>query len=104
LRNTFGPSAVKTKLKPRWRNTVEGTIKARPSQAYMAKKAALKDEQVQLSLELMEEAIASEPDNWLHREQVGEVIWDKSEPGLALAFAIENGEIIYLTFVDLFRA
>jgi hypothetical protein len=58
---------------------VEGTIKARPSKAYTAKKAALHDEQVHLSLDLMEEAVAAEPDNWTHRERVGDVIWDKSE-------------------------
>ena len=83
---------------------MEGTIKARPSKAYTVKKAALQDEQVRLSLDLMEEAIASEPDDWADREQIGEIIWDKSEPGLAVAFAIEDGEIVYLTFIDLFLA
>lgn len=52
----------------------------------------------------MEEAIVAEPDNWAHRQKVGEVIWDRSEAGLALAFTIENDEIIYLTFIDLFLA
>jgi hypothetical protein len=83
---------------------VEGTIKARPSKADTAKKAALEDEQVQLSLDLVEEAIVAEPDNWAHRQKVGEVIWDRSEAGLAVAFTIENDEIIYLTFIDLFLA
>ena len=83
---------------------MEGNIRARPSIAYTAKKAALEDEQVRLSLDLMEEAIVAEPDNWAHRQKVGEVIWDRSEAGLALAFTIENDEIIYLTFIDLFLA
>ncbi len=87
---------VKPRLRPHWHSTVEGTIKARPSIQSAAKKAALQDEQVQLSLDLMEEAIAAEPENWAHREKVGEVIWDKSEPGLALAFVIEDDEIIFL--------
>jgi hypothetical protein len=84
--------------------TGEGHIKATPSPTYAAKKAALEDDQVRLSLELMEEAIVAEPDNWSHREQVGEVIWDRSEDGLALAYTVENGEVIYLTFIDLYLA
>jgi hypothetical protein len=82
----------------------ETQIKATPSPSYAAKKAALEDDQVLLSLELMEEAVLAEPDNWTHRVQVGEVIWDKSERGLALAYSVENGEIVFLTFVDLFIA
>ena len=98
------PSAVKLRPRPRWLSCGEGTIKSRPSDRYAAKKAALEDDEVRRSLDLMEEAMVAEPDNWTHRKQVGDVIWDTSEPGLALATTIENGEIVFLTFIDLFLA
>jgi hypothetical protein len=98
------PSAVKLRPRPRWLSSGEGTIKSRPSKPYAAKKAALEDDEVRLSLELMEEAMVAEPDNWAHRKQVGDVIWDTSEPGLALASTIDNDEIVFLTFIDLFGA
>jgi hypothetical protein len=97
-------SVPKPRLKPPWRNIGERYIKANPSPRYAAKKAALEDAQVRLSLELAEEAIAAEPENWTNRKQVGDVIWDTSEPGLALAYKIEDGEIIYLTFIDTYLA
>jgi hypothetical protein len=53
---------------------------------------------------LAEAAIVAEPDNWSRREQVGDVIWDKSEDGLAVAYSIANDEIVYLTFIDLYMA
>ena len=59
---------------------------------------------MRLSLDLMEEAIVAEPDNWLHRRRVDDVIWDYSQPGLALAYTIEDGEIIFGTFIDLYLA
>ena len=98
------PSAVRLRQRPRWLSSGEGTIKSRPSDSYAAKKAALEDAEVRLSLDLMEEAMVAEPDNWAHRKQVGDVIWDTSQPGLALASSIENDEIVFLTFVDLFLA
>jgi len=84
--------------------TGEEYIKATPSPTYAAKKAALEDEAVRLSLELMEEAIVAEPDNWRDREQVDDVIWDTSQPGLALAYRVVDDEIIYATFIDLYLA
>ena len=99
------PSGHKRRRKPRLLNTGEDhPIEPKPSPAYAAKKAALEDEQVRFSLDLAEEAVVSEPDNWTHRKRVGEVIWDTSEPGIALAFADEEGQIVWLTFIDTFVA
>jgi hypothetical protein len=57
-----------------------------------------------LSLDLVEEGLVAEPDNWLHRKQIGDVIWDTSEPGLAVAASIVDGEIVMLTFVETNKA
>ena len=101
----FGPLGHRRKPKPRLPSTGEGhPIEPKPSPAYEAKKAALEDEQVRLSLDLAEEAVVSEPDNWTHRKRVGEVIWDTSEPGIALAFAEDDGQIVWLTFIDTYVA
>jgi hypothetical protein len=51
---------------------------------------------------LIEEGIASDPIHRYRRQQIGEVIWDKSEPGLAVAFAVDAGGAVLLTFVALF--
>ncbi len=75
-------------------------INAKPSPAFEAKKAALGDNQVRLSVDLAQEAVVAEPDNWTNRKRVGEVIWDTSEPGIALAFAVDDGVIVWLTFID----
>ena len=55
-----------------------------------------------MSLELAEEAIAVDPHHRHHRREVGGIIYDTSEPGLMVAFTIVDGEIVYLTFRDLF--
>ena len=57
---------------------------------------------MRLSLEVAEAAVVAEPDNWIHRQRIGDVIWDKSEDGLALAYTVEDGEIVYLTFIDMY--
>jgi len=51
----------------------------------------------------VEESIAVDPHHRLQRREVGDVVWDTSEPGIALAFAIEGDSIVYLTFVLLFE-
>lgn len=100
----FARSVHRLRQKLRSPPTGEGQIKATPSPTYAAKKAALGDEGVRLSLDLMEEAIVAEPDNWKDRKQVDDVIWDTSQPGLALAYTVEDGEIIFGTFIDLYLA
>ena len=89
--------------KPPSPTTGETRINARPSDQYAARKAALADPQVRLSLDLVEESIAVDPHHRLQRREVGDVVWDTSEPGIALAFAIEGDSIVYLTFVLLFE-
>ena len=59
---------------------------------------------MRLSLDLMEEAMVAEPDNWAHRQRIGDIIWDRSQPGLALASTVESDEIVFLTFIDLYQA
>jgi hypothetical protein len=63
----------------------------------------LTDAQTRLSLDLIEEGIAVDPFHRVNRKQVGNVIWDKSEPGLAVAFAVGDETILLLTFLRLFE-
>lgn len=100
----FARSGRRRRRKRRWPSIGEGHINRRLSPRYAAKKASLQDPQVRLSLDLVEEALIAEPDNWTHRTQVGSVIWDTSEAGLAVAAAIEDGELVLLTFIETYRA
>ncbi len=95
-------------LRPRLRlpsrNIGEGDIKARQSPAYQARKAALTNEQVRLSVELAEESIAGGPDNRDKRREINGVVYDRSEPGVMVTYSIVDGEVVYLTFRDLYNS
>ena len=88
--------------KPCSRSTGEGDIKPKSSPAYTVRKAALTDEQARLSLELAEEAIAVDPDHRDRRIEIDDVIYDRSEPGIMVAYSVVDGEVVFLTFRDLF--
>jgi hypothetical protein len=102
--HTCARLAVRLRLKLPSGNTGETLINLLPLDQYGERKAALTDEQIRLSLDLIEEGIATDPIHRVSRQQVGEVIWDKSEPGLAVAFRVEGDTILLLTFVLLFEA
>ena len=87
--------------RPPWPKNEEPGIKARPNQAYAARKAALTDPRVRLSLDLVEEAIAVDPFHRHRRYEVGEVIYDVTEPGLMVSYTIIDEEVVYLSFADL---
>jgi hypothetical protein len=99
LRNTFAPSVDRQRRKPPSSSSGERDIKARPSPQYEARKAKEADEQVLLSLDLLEEAAAVDPFHRLQRREVGEVVWDTSEQGIAFAFSVQDDEVVYLTYV-----
>lgn len=82
----------------------ERLIDAIRSPSYAARKAALDDERARLSLDLIEESIITDPHHRSHRFEVGEVVWDTSEDGLAVAYRIEDGAIVFVTFIDLLQA
>lgn len=85
-------------------STGETLIKLVPLDQYSERKAALTDEPMCLALALVEEGIATDPRHRMNRREVGEIVWDRSEPGLAVAFAVEGDSILLLTFVLLFEA
>jgi hypothetical protein len=95
--------AARLTPKPRSSNSWERAINLRRSAQYEDRKAGLRDPDLLLRLELIEEGIASDPLHRYRRQQIGEVICDKSEPGLAVAFAVAAGEAVLLTFVALFE-
>ena len=88
-------------LAPLSRSTWENEIKARPAPAYAARKAALADEQVRLSLDLVEEAIAVDPYHRFRRGKINSIVYDITDPGVMVAYAMVDDEVLYLAFVDL---
>lgn len=75
----FGPSASRPKRRQRW-PSIGGTsiTPLTPTPAYQARKAALTDDQVRLSLELVEEGIAVDPFHRVGRQEIGELIYDRT--------------------------
>lgn len=68
------------------------------------RKAQVRNEQTRLSLSLAEESITVDPFHRDHRQEVGPVVWDRSESGVAVAFIVEDDQILFVSFVDLFNA
>ena len=83
------------------RSTGEKAIHPKPSPAYSRKKAALEDDDVRLSLDLVEEAIGVDPDSLYKRIEIDGIVYDRSEQGIMVAYTIEDGEPLLLTFTDL---
>jgi hypothetical protein len=69
---------------------------------YLARKAALTDALVRLSVDLVEEGIVVDPDHRKGREQIGDLVYDITEPGVMVVFSVVDGEAVLLTFRDLF--
>ena len=56
---------------------------------------------MRLSLDLAEEAIVVDPWHRVRRIEIDDVVYDRSEPGIVVAYSIADGDIIFLTFIDL---
>ena len=82
------------------RSTWENDIKCRPPPAYAARKAALADEQVRLSLDLVEEAIAVDPYHRFRRGEINRIVYDITDR-VMVEYAMVDDEVLYLAFVDL---
>lgn len=100
--------SVRSASKPRrWQrspNTGERRITPlRPTPAYQARKAALTDARVRLSLDLVEEGIVVDPDHRDGREQIGDLVLDMTEPGILVMYTIVDGEAVLVTFRVLFE-
>ena len=65
---------------------------------------ALKDAQVRLSLDLVEEGIAVDPYHRDRRVEIGSIIYDRTERGLMVAYSMIDGEAVLLTFLDFFNS
>jgi len=99
---------VRSVSKPkRWQrspNTGERRITPlKPTPAYRARKAALTDTRVRLSLDLVEEGIVVDPDHRDGREQIGDLVLDMTEPGIVVAYSMLDDEAILVTFRVLFE-
>jgi hypothetical protein len=79
-----------------------GITPLRPTPAYLARKAALTDDLVRLSVDLVEEGIVVDPNHRNGREQIGDLVYDITEPGVVVVFSVVDGEAVLLTFRDLF--
>lgn len=96
-------SASRLRRRPRWLRTVETTITpTKPTPEYSARKAALTDGQVRLSVDLVEEGIAVDPFHRAGRVAVGGIVYDRTEPGIMVAYSMIEGKAVLLTFRDLF--
>lgn len=82
----------------------EPAIKATPSEEYAARKLLLTDPQVRFILELAEESIAVDPWHRVNRIEIDGIVYDKSEPGIMLSYVVLDGEVLFLTFRDLFNS
>jgi hypothetical protein len=82
--------------------TGETTITPKkPTPEYAARKAALASEQVRLSLDLVEEGIVVDPYHRNRRLEVDGIVYDRTEEGIMVAYAVADGEALLLTFRDL---
>jgi hypothetical protein len=61
------------------------------------------DAQVRLSLDLVEEGIAVDPLHRVGRQGIGELIYDRTEPGIVVVFSIVNDAAVLVMFRDLFE-
>jgi hypothetical protein len=57
---------------------------------------------VRLSLDLVEEGITVDPYHRHGRAEIGDIVYDRTEPGIMVAYSVIDGEAVLLTFRDLF--
>lgn len=96
-------SASKQRLRPCLPSTGGKSITPlKPTLAYQARKASLTDDQVRLSLDLIEEGIAADADHRKGREEIDDLVYDMTEHGIMVVYSMIDGEAILVTFRDLF--
>ena len=72
--------------------------------AYRLRKARLTNDQIRRSLDLAEESISVDPIHRVKRLELGGSVIDTNEPGMMIAFRIDqDGTIMFLTFTDLWN-
>ena len=76
----------------------------KPTPTYQARKDALTDAQVRLSLDLVEELIAVDPFHRAGRQAIGELIYDRTEPAILVVFTMIGDEAMLVAFRDLLNA
>jgi hypothetical protein len=64
----------------------------------------LTDKLARLSLDLVEEGIAVDSDHRNGREQIGELVYDMTEPGMMVVYSVIDGEAVLMTFRDFFKS
>ncbi len=57
---------------------------------------------MRLSLDLVEEGITVDPFHRQGRVEIGEIVYDRTERGIMVAYSMVNGIAVLLTFCDLF--
>lgn len=55
-----------------------------------------------MRLALAEESVLVDPFGRYLRNEVGEVVYDISEPGVMVAYTVEGDQVIFLAFTDLY--
>jgi hypothetical protein len=99
----YEPSASKPKRRQRLPSTGGSNVTPlKPTPAYRTRKAALTDDQVRLSLELVEEGIAVDPFHRDGRQEIGDLVYDRTERGIVVVFSMVDGEAVLVMFRDLF--
>ena len=82
----------------------EGAINRKPTLAYEARKAAIIDEGLLQALTLAEEEALVDPWHRRNRTEIDGIVYDRNELGVMLAFAIDGGDVILLSFAGLFNS
>jgi hypothetical protein len=99
---TFAVSDLSLTRSPPWRSIAgERAIQPKASPAYASRKAALENEAVLLSLDLVEEGIAVDPVHRSRRPEIDGIVFDRTEPGLMVAWTMDGDEPLLLSFADL---
>ena len=77
-------------------------VRPKCSPEYETRKAALEDDGLRLSLDLVEESIFLDPHHRHRRREVGDIVYDTTEPGLMAYYTLDDGEPVMLGFADTF--
>ena len=59
---------------------------------------------MRLSLDLVEEGIAVDPFHRVDRQAIGELIYDRTEPGMVVVYSMVDGQAVLVMFRDLVNA
>jgi hypothetical protein len=83
----------------------ESVIRRRlPSPRYDQRKAAIQDTTFLRDLELAEENVLAGPADYPIEQDIGGIYYNKTVPGVMLAYEIEGDGVRFLAFSDLFNS